>query len=149
MTYRELSQELGVNGEYMSRLADLGIVKKSAVSMLGSYDGDELKSIRKCCLFSMLGISPETYYRMLHGEADFKETIKKQVDAIIQDENNRSQAAIVLQNMKRECASEAELDPEPYLQHIKELKFQGGIFYDINSLKPTSGESKQTSQSGN
>ncbi len=144
MTYRELSQEFGIGGAYISRLAEAGIIRKSSTIMLGSLDEEEVKNIRKSCLFSMLGIAPEEYAKVKNGSADFKETLKHQIQVILDDEDNSSQAAIVLQNMRRECSDEESLDPEPYLQHIKELKYQGGIFYDINTSELSSGSKDKT-----
>ena len=61
------------------------------------------------------------------------QTIEKYLDDILADEKNHTQAAIVIQNIRRECANIDELDPVPFLQHINELKASGGTFYDVNS----------------
>ena len=135
MTYRELANELGISSQYLSRLMELNIIKDSSVSMLHSYDGEELKAIRKCCLFSMLGISLNEYIKIADGSLDFRDTLKKHVEEIASDENNNSKAAIVLQNIRRDNATFEDVDPEGYLQHIRELKAQGGLFYDVNTLE--------------
>ncbi|MBP5178381.1 MAG: RDD family protein, partial [Lachnospiraceae bacterium] len=105
-----------------------------------------------CCLFSMLGIPDEAAYSIVKGEADLKSTLKKYLDDILADEKNHTQAAIVIQNIRRECANIDELDPVPFLQHINELKASGGTFYDVNSgrldERKTSGNDKKPGKAG-
>ena len=140
MNYRELSKELGISSQYLSRLIELNMISDSTAPMLRSYDGEELETIRKCCLFSMLGVPLSEYAGISDGSLDFKDTLKKHVENIANDENNNSKAAIVLQNIRRDNDSLDSVNAMSYLQHIRELKAQGGIFYDVNTLKLTKTE---------
>ena len=140
MNYRELSKELGISSQYLSRLIELNMISDSTAPMLRSYDGEELEIIRKCCLFSMLGVSLSEYAGISDGSLDFKDTLKKHVESIANDESNNSKAAIVLQNIRRDNDSLDSVNALSYLQHIRELKAQGGIFYDVNTLKLSKNE---------
>lgn len=134
MTYRELAKELGLSSFKLMDIENRGLLKShGAAALLGNFDEQEVKVIRECCLFSMLGIPDEAAFSMVKGEADLKSTLKKYLDDILADEKNHTQAAIVIQNIRRECANIDELDPVPFLQHINELKASGGTFYDVNS----------------
>lgn len=134
MTYRELAKELGLSSFKLMDIENRGLLKShGAAALLGNFDEQEVKVIRECCLFSMLGIPDEAAFSMVKGEADLKSTLKKYLDDILADEKNHTQAAIVIQNIRRECTNIDELDPVPFLQHINELKASGGTFYDVNS----------------
>ncbi|MBQ5933916.1 MAG: RDD family protein [Lachnospiraceae bacterium] len=134
MTYRELAKELGLSSFKLMDIENRGLLKShGAAALLGKFDEQEVKVIRECCLFSMLGIPDEAAFSMVKGEADLKSTLKKYLDDILADEKNHTQAAIVIQNIRRECTNIDELDPVPFLQHINELKASGGTFYDLNS----------------
>ena len=134
MNYRELAKELGLNSSKLLNIENRGLVKShGAAALLASFDDEDVKAIRQCCLFSMLGIPDETAFSLVKGEAELKPTLKKYLDDILADEKNHTQAAIVIQNIRRECQNIDELDPVPFLQHIKELKASGGTFYDVNS----------------
>ena len=134
MTYRELAKELGLSSFKLMDIENRGLLKShGAAALLGKFDEQEVKVIRECCLFSMLGIPDEAAFSMVKGEADLKSTLKKYLDDILADEKNHTQAAIVIQNIRRECTNIDELDPVPFLQHINELKASGGTFYDVNS----------------
>ena len=134
MTYRELAKELGLSSFKLMDIENRGLLKShGAAALLGNFDEQEVKVIRECCLFSMLGIPDEAAFSMVKGEADLKSTLKKYLDDILADEKNHTQAAIVIQNIRRECTNIDELDPVPFLQHINELKVSGGTFYDVNS----------------
>lgn len=134
MTYRELAKELGLSSFKLMDIENRGLLKShGAAALFGNFDEQEVKVIRECCLFSMLGIPDEAAFSMVKGEADLKSTLKKYLDDILADEKNHTQAAIVIQNIRRECTNIDELDPVPFLQHINELKASGGTFYDVNS----------------
>ena len=134
MNYRELAKELGLNSSMLLNIENRGLVKShGAAALLASFDDEDVKVIRQCCLFSMLGIPDEAAFSIVKGESDLKPTLKKYLDDILSDEKNHTQAAIVIQNIRRECQNIDELDPVPFLQHIKELKASGGTFYDVNS----------------
>lgn len=134
MTYRELAKELGISGSKLMYLQEAGITKGHGTAMLlGNFDDTEVRAIRQCCLFAMLGVSEKDAVALTKGDADLKPTLKKYLDDILADEKNHTQAAIVIQNIRRECTNIDELDPVPFLQHINELKASGGTFYDVNS----------------
>ena len=153
MTYRELAKELGLSSFKLMDIENRGLLKShGAAALLGNFDEQEVKVIRECCLFSMLGIPDEAAFSMVKGEADLKSTLKKYLDDILADEKNHTQAAIVIQNIRRECANIDELDPVPFLQHINELKASGGTFYDVNSgrldERKSSGNDKKQGKTG-
>lgn len=134
MTFRELSKELGIGTQKIVILEKEGIIKgHGATALLGNFDDEEVKAIRQCSLFAMLGVSDEDVIAILKGTADMKDTLKIKVNEILSDNSNHTQAAIVLQNIRRENVGINELDPVPYLQHIKDLKASGGVFYDVNT----------------
>ncbi|MCR4993024.1 MAG: RDD family protein [Lachnospiraceae bacterium] len=134
MTYRELAKELGISGSKLMYLQEAGITKGHGTAMLlGNFDDTEVRAIRQCCLFAMLGVSEKDAVALTKGDADLKPTLKKYLDDILADEKNHTQAAIVIQNIRRECQNIEELDPVPFLQHINELKASGGTFYDVNN----------------
>ncbi|MBR5178215.1 MAG: RDD family protein [Lachnospiraceae bacterium] len=134
MTYRELSKELGLSASKLQMIEAEGLLKsRGPAALLGNFDDEDVKIIRTHCLFSMLGVSDDEAVSIIKNEIDMKATLKKHVDSILSDDSNHTQAAIVLQNIRRECSSIDELDPVPFLQHIKELKHSGGLFYDVNS----------------
>ena len=135
MTYRELSKELGISTSKLQMIESCGLLQaKGPAALLGNFDDTEVRIIRVHCLFSMLGVPDDESAAILRHEMDMRATLKKHVDSILSDESNHSQAAIVMQNIRRECGDIDELDPVPYLQHIKELKASGGMFYDVNSI---------------
>ena len=153
MTYRELAKELGLSSFKLMDIENRGLLKShGAAALLGNFDEQEVKVIRECCLFSMLGIPDEAAFSMVKGEADLKSTLKKYLDDILADEKNHTQAAIVIQNIRRECTNIDELDPVPFLQHINELKASGGTFYDVNSgrldERKSSGNDKKQGKTG-
>ena len=88
----------------------------------------------------MLGVPLNEYAGISNGSLDFKDTLKKHVESIANDESNNSKAAIVLQNIRRDNDSLDSVNAMSYLQHIRELKAQGGVFYDVNTLKLTKTE---------
>ncbi len=133
MTYRELAKELGIGSSKLDRLAEENVINFRGATLLCDFDEKTVKIIRQCCLFSMLGMDDPDTAAMVKGEAGLRETLKKQLDKILSDETNYTQAAIVIQNIRRECETTDELDPVPYLEHIKELKHSGGLFYDVNT----------------
>lgn len=133
MTYRELAKELGIGSSKLDRLAEENVINFRGATLLSDFDEKTVKIIRQCCLFSMLGMDDPDIAAMVKGEAGLRETLKKQLDKILSDETNYTQAAIVIQNIRRECETIDELDPVPYLEHIKELKHSGGLFYDVNT----------------
>lgn len=134
MTYRELSKELGISTSKLQMIESCGLLQaKGPAALLGNFDDKEVRVIRVHCLFSMLGVPDDESAAILRHEMDMRATLKKHVDSILSDESNHSQAAIVMQNIRRECQDVDELDPVPFLQHIKELKHSGGLFYDVNS----------------
>ena len=133
MTYRELAKELGIGSSKLDRLAEENVINFRGATLLSDFDEKTVKIIRQCCLFSMLGMDDPDTAAMVKGEAGLRETLKKQLDKILSDETNYTQAAIVIQNIRRECETIDELDPVPYLEHIKELKHSGGLFYDVNT----------------
>ena len=136
MTYRELSKELGISASKLQQIEAEGLLKsRGPAALLGNFDDEDVKIIRTHCLFSMLGVSDDEAVSIIRNEMDMKATLKRHVDSILADDSNHTQAAIVLQNIRRECSSIDELDPVPFLQHIKELKHSGGLFYDVNSGK--------------
>ena len=136
MTYRELSKELGINGSKLAYLEKTGLLKsKGTAALIGNIDDEDADVIRKYCLFSMLGVSDDETTGILTGNADLKQTLKKHVDDILSDDSNPTQAAIVLQGIRRECNSIEDLDARSFLLQIKELKHSGGLFYDVNTLK--------------
>lgn len=153
MTYRELAKELGLSSFKLMNIENRGLLKShGAAALLGNFDEQEVKVIRECCLFSMLGIPDEAAFSMVKGEADLKSTLKKYLDDILADEKNHTQAAIVIQNIRRECTNIDELDPVPFLQHINELKASGGAFYDVNSgrleEKRSAGNDRKNGKTG-
>ncbi len=153
MTYRELAKELGLSSFKLMDIENRGLLKShGAAALLGNFDEQEVKVIRECCLFSMLGIPDEAAFSMVKGEADLKSTLKKYLDDILADEKNHTQAAIVIQNIRRECTNIDELDPVPFLQHINELKASGGTFYDVNSgrleEKKSAGNDRKNGKTG-
>ena len=118
MTYRELAKELGISGSKLMYLQEAGITKGYGTAMLlGNFDDTEVRAIRQCCLFAMLGVSEKDAVALTKGDADLKPTLKKYLDDILADEKNHTQAAIVIQNIRRECQNIEELDPVPFLQH--------------------------------
>ncbi|MBR4777432.1 MAG: RDD family protein [Lachnospiraceae bacterium] len=134
MTFRDISKELGIGTQTLAFLEKEGIIKgHGATALLGNFDESEVKAIRQYCLFAMLGVRDADSFSIIRGNADLKDTLKVKVNEILSDNSNHTQAAIVLQNIRRENAGIEELDPVPYLQHIKELKASGGIFYDVNT----------------
>lgn len=134
MTFRDISKELGIGTQKIAYLEKEGIIKgHGATALLGNFDESEVKAIRQYCLFAMLGVRDADSFSIIRGNADLKDTLKVKVNEILSDSSNHTQAAIVLQNIRRENAGIEELDPVPYLQHIKELKASGGIFYDVNT----------------
>ena len=134
MTYRDLAKELGIGAQKIAYLEKEGIIKgHGATALLGNFDENEVKAIRQYCLFAMLGVRDDDSFSIIRGKTDLKDTLKVKVNEILSDSSNHTQAAIVLQNIRRENTGIDELDPVPYLQHIKELKASGGIFYDVNS----------------
>lgn len=135
MTYRELSKELGISSSKLQMIESCGLLQaKGPAALLGNFDDTEVRVIRVHCLFSMLGVPDDESAAILRHEMDMRATLKKHVDSILSDESNHSQAAIVMQNIRRECRDIDELDPVPFLQHIRELKASGGLFYDVNSV---------------
>lgn len=133
MTYRELSKELGISASKLQMIESEVLKEKGPAALLGNFDDAKVRVIRVHCLFSMLGVPDDEAVAILKHEMDMRATLKKHVDSILSDESNHSQAAIVMQNIRRECQDVDELDPVPFLQHIKELKHSGGLFYDVNS----------------
>ena len=91
---------------------------------------DQAALLRKYCLFRMLGYSRDETKTLIE---DFKTSLTGHINTILNDNNNNSQAAIVLSNIKRNEESFEALDPTPYIEQIKELRAKGGLFYDINS----------------
>lgn len=153
MTYRELAKELGISGSKLMYLQEAGITKSHGTAMLlGNFDDTEVRAIRQCCLFAMLGVSEKDAVALTKGDADLKPTLKKYLDDILADEKNHTQAAIVIQNIRRECQNVEELDPVPFLQHINELKASGGTFYDVNSgrleEKRSAGNDRKNGKTG-
>jgi uncharacterized RDD family membrane protein YckC len=153
MTYRELAKELGISGSKLMYLQEAGITKGHGTAMLlGNFDDTEVRAIRQCCLFAMLGVSEKDAVALTKGDADLKPTLKKYLDDILADEKNHTQAAIVIQNIRRECQNIEELDPVPFLQHINELKASGGTFYDVNSgrleEKRSAGNDRKNGKTG-
>ncbi len=133
MTYRELSKELGISASKLQMIESEVLKEKGPAALLGNFDDAKVRVIRVHCLFSMLGVPDDEAIAILKHEMDMRATLKKHVDSILSDDSNHSQAAIVMQNIRRECQDVDELDPVPFLQHIKELKHSGGLFYDVNS----------------
>lgn len=133
MTYRELSKELGISVSKLQMIESEVLKEKGPAALLGNFDDAKVRVIRVHCLFSMLGVPDDEAIAILKHEMDMRATLKKHVDSILSDDSNHSQAAIVMQNIRRECQDVDELDPVPFLQHIKELKHSGGLFYDVNS----------------
>ena len=133
MTYRELSKELGISASKLQMIESEVLKEKGPAALLGNFDDAKVRVIRVHCLFSMLGVPDDEAIAILKHEIDMRATLKKHVDSILSDDSNHSQAAIVMQNIRRECQDVDELDPVPFLQHIKELKHSGGLFYDVNS----------------
>ena len=133
MTYRELSKELGISASKLQMIESEVLKEKGPAALLGNFDDAKVRVIRVHCLFSMLGVPDDEAIAILKHEMDMRATLKKHVDSILSDDSNYSQAAIVMQNIRRECQDVDELDPVPFLQHIKELKHSGGLFYDVNS----------------
>ncbi|MBO4420662.1 MAG: RDD family protein [Lachnospiraceae bacterium] len=153
MTYRELAKELGISGSKLMYLQEAGITKGYGTAMLlGNFDDTEVRAIRQCCLFAMLGVSEKDAVALTKGDADLKPTLKKYLDDILADEKNHTQAAIVIQNIRRECQNIEELDPVPFLQHINELKASGGTFYDVNNgrleEKRSAGNDRKNGKTG-
>ena len=153
MTYRELAKELGISGSKLMYLQEAGITKGHGTAMLlGNFDDTEVRAIRQCCLFAMLGVSEKDAVALTKGDADLKPTLKKYLDDILADEKNHTQAAIVIQNIRRECQNIEELDPVPFLQHINELKASGGTFYDVNNgrleEKRSAGNDRKNGKTG-
>ena len=126
MTYRELSKELGISASKLQMIESEVLKEKGPAALLGNFDDAKVRVIRVHCLFSMLGVPDDEAIAILKHEMDMRATLKKHVDSILSDDSNHSQAAIVMQNIRRECQDVDELDPVPFLQHIKE----GGTHID-------------------
>lgn len=134
MNYNDLTRELGINIQGLTQLESAGLIP-SATGSEGahSYTDDETLLIRRFALLRMLSFSIQDILDVRDKKTEFRDMLSRRVSAILNDSDNISQAAIVMQNMKREKEDFFEFDPLPYLAHVNELKHNGGIFYDVNS----------------
>jgi len=141
MNYNDLTKELGISIPCLLQIEAAGLIPSAnGSSGAHSYTDEEVKLIRRFALLRMLSFSVQDLVDVNTGKTEFTAMLTRHVSSILNDSDNISQAAIVMQNMKREGEDFFEFDPLPYLTHVKELKHNGGIFYDVNtSLLPREG----------
>lgn len=134
MTYNELSKELGISSSFINQMMTAGLLTSSSKLLTQrDFSDDETKTIKRCALLKQLSYSWGDITDINSGTKDFSTSLAEHVTRIVNDSDNISQAAIVLQNIKREKEDFFSFDPEPYLQHIRDLKRNSGVFYDVNS----------------
>ena len=138
MTLSTLLKELGVSSATVNAFQREGLPGiENIFSGSRELTDDEVSRLRKYCLFRMLGYSFRDTLKLsqTHSESGntFKESLAGHVKAILDDASNNTQAAIVLQNIKRNEESFDDFDPVPYIEHISELRARGGAFYDVNT----------------
>lgn len=139
LKYTVLSRELGLQGRGLTELIEAGLFP-SDFQLTAEISDEAALLIRRYCLLRKLSFSVQDICDVNSRTVGFVEALSSHVADILKDKDNISQAAIVLQNIKRENEDFFSFDPCPYLDHIRELEHNGGIFYDVNtSLLPREG----------
>lgn len=139
MKYTELSQELGLHSQGMNEMIEAGLLSGD-ILLQKEFSEETVLLIRRYCLLRKLSFTVPELCEVNAGRVEFNDALAAHVTKILSDKDNISQAAIVLQNIKREKENFFEFNPCPYLDHIHDLEHNGGIFYDVNtSLLPRDG----------
>lgn len=139
MKHIDLFNEFGLEPQSLYEFEKAGLLPQGT-SALTEFPDESAVLIKRFCLLKMLSLNVNDISDINSGTTDFSAKLSERVSAILNDRDNITQAAIVLQNIRREKEDFFTFDPDPYLEHISELKHSGGVFYDVNSgLLPREG----------
>ena len=100
-----------------------------------NYDALSI-SERKELLMKVLGVSPQKIAQLKSGEILLSDVLSERIREVVDNPDDTTQCAIVCRNIKTEGFSYETLLPDEYLEHINELKAQGGRFADDEPAAP-------------
>lgn len=97
------------------------------------YTQEDVRRIKEILLYRKMGVSVETIYLLLHGEADLHRVLERQrIELQAQIEELKGAAGLCEQVLREEGPLEERL--EEYLRYVHEEEKQGRRFAEVEEL---------------